>query len=104
MISPTIPAKISEGMKTMTNTVARLLVALATAVATGYGTGFAATEWTAGPGHALNAVGALIVCLAFALATVMILTDVALDLHDARRLRVALGHQRHALDRMSAIG
>jgi len=88
----------------MIDLVARILVALATAAATVFGTSVVATEWAAGPGHAASATGALVVCLLFAATTVLLLLGVALDLHDAHQLRIALGERRRVLDRLSVIG
>lgn len=88
----------------MVNLVARVLVALATAAATSYGTSFVSAAWRAGPGHAAEAVGALIVCLVLSATTIMLLVGVALDVLDARRLRIELGQQRRILDRLSVIG
>lgn len=88
----------------MIDLVARILVALATAAATAFGTTVVAAQWAAGPGHAARAAGALVVCFLFAATTVLILLSVALDLLDARQLRIALGERRRVLDRLSVIG
>lgn len=88
----------------MVSLVARVLVALATAAAASYGTSFVSAAWRAGPGHAAEAVGALIVCLVLCAAATLLALDVALDVLDARRLRIQLGEQRRILDRLSVIG
>jgi TRAP-type C4-dicarboxylate transport system permease small subunit len=88
----------------MVNLVARVLVALATAAMASYGTSFVSAAWRAGPGHAAEAVGALIVCLVLCAAAILLAIDVALDVLDAHRLRTQLAERRHVLDRLSVIG
>ena len=88
----------------MVNLVARVLAALALAAFCSYGTGIVSDRWAAGPGHAAEAVGALIVCLILAIASILIAIDVALELHDERTLRNELKEQRRVLDRLSTIG
>jgi TRAP-type C4-dicarboxylate transport system permease small subunit len=88
----------------MVNLVARVLAALALVAFCAYGTGIVSDRWAAGPGHAAEAVSALIVCLVLATASILIGVDVALELHDERTLRGELEEQRRVLDRLSTIG
>lgn len=91
-------------MKDIVNLAARGLAAITLAAFCAYGTSIVCDRWAAGPGHAAEAVGALIVCLVLAIASILIAINVALDLHDERTLRDELKEQRRVLDRLSTIG
>lgn len=91
-------------MKDIVNLAARGLAAIALVAFCAYGTGIVSDRWAAGPGHAAEAVGALIVCLILAVAAILIALDVTLELRDERTLRDELKEQRRVLDRLSTIG
>lgn len=82
----------------------RLLVAAATALATCFATEMVARQWAAGPGHAATAAASLLVCVVFALATILLALEVAFDIADERRLRADLARSRRTLDALSSLG